>query len=506
MIIALILGLLWLPGASEAHSFVAIPDYSSVRAGERTPVIFTLSEPFATPNISLYGMEYEMEAKLVYENGTSVVISDFSYYNTGDPSDTNPENSDSQKAEVTVGKEGAAYITAILKMDVPHDPPLPFVGFAKSALNVAPGDGKKRVGGDDVLEIIPVSDLFSVTANEPFNVKVLFKGEPIEGATLGAAYDGLPLAADGEQAWSESTETDSRGLASITPDRASNWLISAGFVDADGVAYGGTLLVFVNAEETERLTTDLFMQPTDNTAGLFFSDFIEGAIPESDAFFEKNNLRWASYATTGNGNSRFYTDGDNQLDGNSGVSFTILTNASVGVAAMTGFGSIFTFTPDNIGESVYNALRDKLSTLEIEESGMIVAHPSAIFPDLGLKIVQVYADGTDCDVTADVVDAGFIVSGMDEGEIPVYWGALVADRGISGSNFLPIRLSSVGEDGKILFDGERDNKISGTFYIARVTDDARNSSNGCDTGFGVFGAAIFALGIALATRAGKQVN
>ncbi|MDR1732750.1 MAG: DUF4198 domain-containing protein [Synergistaceae bacterium] len=488
-----------------AHSFTAFPDYSTVQAGEQAFINFTLSEPFPTPDLSLYGMDHSLNANLVYESGRKVSISGFSFYNTENPSDTNGENSDVQRASVAVAEGGAAYIAATLRMNVPHDPPLPFVGFAKSALNIAPGAGKNAVGDDDVLELVPVSDLFSISKDQPFEVKVLFKGQPLPGATVSAAWAGMPLAADGEQAWAVSAVADGQGIASVTPDRASLWLLSAGHYDTDGVAYGGTLLLYVNApaEERERVTTDLFMPQSNNEAGLFFADFIEGAIPEADAFLSKNNLRWAGYVAVGNGSSQIYREGKNQLEGNSGADFTIPTTAAAGVSAMTGFGGVYTFAPDNLGESLYKDMEEKLNASGVTPTGgMIVLHPREIFPNLGLRILQVYDDGTERDVTEDVVEAGFDVSRMSEGEITAWWGALVADRDVSGSHFIPITLSSVGEDGKILFDGKADGKIESIFYIAgSANDDKSSDGSGCSAGMagaGSFG--FLLLGLILTRR------
>jgi nickel transport system substrate-binding protein len=238
------------------------------------------------------------------------------------------------------------------------------------------------------------------------------------------------------------------------------------------------------------MTTDLFMRQADNKAGLFFSDFIEGAIPESDMFFAKNNLRWASYVTKGGGESAPYAGGKEQLGG-SGVTFTI--PAAAGTDAITGFGATYTFTRDNIGESSYAVLESKLSASEPDpESGMVIIHPSQVLPEMGLSVVQVYGGGGERDVTADVVEAGFDVSKMADGEVTMWWGALVADRDVSGTHYLPIWLSSVGERGKILFDGAHDGKISGTFYISGVPE-SKGSGGGCDAGFTGLFAMLFAL-------------
>jgi hypothetical protein len=486
---------------SGAHSFIVKPARNTVVVEETVDVWVTLSEPFALPDLSLYGYGAAIDAQLVYASGGKEPVTGFSFFNSQDPSNTNPADSDVQKSKISVLEAGTVMLCAEMTMQMPKEvhPEQPYlVCFAKNAMNMT-GDGaaSKAVGGNGVLEIVPMQDLSGLRAGEPFEVKVLFKGNPLPGATVGAAYDGLPLE-DGEQAYSIQESTDANGVARIAFDRAAFWLLNAGHAVQENGAlyqYQGTLVVPVNGVETERIATDLLMPAGDNGAGLGFGEFIEGELPEADAFFAENNLRWSGYLATGQGSSAFYTEGKNQLEGNSGVTFTIPVKNS-GADALTGFFSIYAFTPRNIGEDAYKTLMDELNSLPAE-NGMVVASPGKLFPKLGLSIFQVYADGTERDVTDVIVDAGFMTTETSEGgsETAVYWGQLVADRDAAAGYSIPVVLSSIGEDGDIVFDGKRDGKIEGTFYIARTGGSSSGSGGGCDAGF--FGA--FAL-IGLAVR------
>jgi hypothetical protein len=238
--------------------------------------------------------------------------------------------------------------------------------------------------------------------------------------------------------------------------------------------------------ETERPTNNLLMPAEDNATGsaLNFSEFVEGQFPEADAFVAENGLRWSGYLATGKGSGAFYTEGKNQLSGESGVTFTLPMTAS-DVDAFTGFSSVYVFTPENLGERVYETLTDELSDLPAAETPygrMVVVSPRELFPKLGLSIVQVYDDGTERDVTDVMIDIGFVISKMSEGETTAWWGVLVADRNASDDGYnMPVVLSSIGEDGHILFDGKRDDSINGTFYIARTGTDKKSGSGGCDT-------------------------
>jgi hypothetical protein len=126
-----------------------------------------------------------------------------------------------------------------------------------------------------------------------------------------------------------------------------------------------------------------------------------------------------------------------------------------------------------------------------------VASPGELFPKLGLSFVQVYGDGKVRDVTGVMIDIGFDISKMSEGEVTASWGMLVADRDASDARYnIPVVLSSIGEDGHILFDGKRDNNINGTFYIAQTpsqpTQTAKNSGGGCNAGLGAFAFVLWA--------------
>ncbi|MDR1622393.1 MAG: DUF4198 domain-containing protein [Synergistaceae bacterium] len=485
-------------GCSEAHSFVIEPVRNTVALGEAADVWVTLSEPFATPDLSLYGYGAEIEAQAVYASGKKDPITGFSFFNSKNPSDSDPSRSDVQKASFSASEAGTVVVCAKMTMQMPKEvvPSQPYlVCFAKNAMNMAEdGAAQKAVGGNGVLEIVPMRNLNGIAAEVPFKVQVFFKGKPFPGATVSAAYDGLPIDEEtGEQAYSVHAVADENGVASVTFERAAFWLLSVAHETMEGdtpYQYQGTLVVPVNGKEgeTERVVSDMLMPAANNEAGLGFAEFIEDQLPEADAFFAENNLRWSAYLATGQGSSAFYTKGKNQLEDNSGVTFTVPVGNS-GADALTGFFSVYTFTPGNIGEDAYKTLTDELSLLPASEGGMVVAGLGELFPKLGLSIFQVYADGTERDVTHVMVDPGFLTSETSEGgsETAMYWGALVADRAHADGYSIPVVLSSSGEDGDIVFDGKRDAKIDGTFYIARRSEDSdNNGSGGCNVGLGGF--------------------
>jgi uncharacterized GH25 family protein len=217
---------------SDAHSFVIRPVRSTVAVGEATDIRVTLSEPFAVPDLSLYGYGAEVDAQLIYASGKKEPITGFSFFNSKNPSDTDPTHSDVQKTSVTVSEAGTAMVCAKMTMQMPEEiaPGQPhLVCFAKSAMNMAPDGAAQRAVGGDILEIVPMGNLNGLRAGESFRVQVLFRGEPLPGATVGAAYDGLAIDEEtGEQAYSVQTTVDGNGMASVTPDRAAFWLLNVG--------------------------------------------------------------------------------------------------------------------------------------------------------------------------------------------------------------------------------------------------------------------------------------
>ncbi|MDR1514360.1 MAG: DUF4198 domain-containing protein [Synergistaceae bacterium] len=492
--------------SADAHSFIIKPVRLSVPVGGATDVWVSLSEPFAAPDIGLYGYGAVIGANLTYADGSKEQITGFEFFNKKNPFDTDPANSDAQKAKISIAEPGTVMASAKMTMQMPAsvNPDEPrLVCFAKAALNtISDGAAKAPVSDGDVLEIVPLHDLNEIRAGEEFEVKVLFKGNPLRGVLVSAAYDGAPLES-GEQGFTDSDVTDDQGIAAVTPDRAAYWLLyTAHPAEENGKPhiYQATLVIPVNGRvgETEGDVTDKLMPAASNAAGLGFGDFFKGQQPEADEFEDANKLTWAHNVATGSGSSKPLTGGKNQLDGNSGVAFTIETEAGPEIGAFTGFFGIYAFTPENIGNDTYASLADKLARTPPEPEGMIVPDMGELFSGLGLHVYQIYYDGSQRDVTDLVVDAGFDISKQDEGEIAMWWGALIADRDASEASYsIPVVLSSIGEDGHILFDGRKDDRIDGKFYIARGGQSS-SGGGGCDAGtLGVFAMASLCCALAL---------
>lgn len=103
--------------------------------------------------------------------------------------------------------------------------------YGKAVLNVGHGVTDNEVIGRPVgqmLELVPLVNPAKVHVGENMPVQVLFKGEPLAGATLVATFDGFSLReaddkshALGAQAFSD--QTDAKGIVHIIPLREGDW-------------------------------------------------------------------------------------------------------------------------------------------------------------------------------------------------------------------------------------------------------------------------------------------
>ncbi|PVX40621.1 putative GH25 family protein [Pasteurella langaaensis DSM 22999] len=95
------------------------------------------------------------------------------------------------------------------------------VGHESAGINVI----SKQIGHE--LEIVPMDNPANINVSDPFKVKVLFRGEPLAGATLTATFDGFDTADNSKthkveaQAFSDVTGDD--GTVAIIPLRQGFW-------------------------------------------------------------------------------------------------------------------------------------------------------------------------------------------------------------------------------------------------------------------------------------------
>ncbi len=496
--LALLLAAVLVFGAlrAEAHCFIVRAEGYSVPVGAKIGVWVSLSEPLAGPGLSIYGFTNTVTGKVVYVSGKTADLGSFSYYNTKDPSNTNPASADVQRTEATIEEGGTALIGAKLEMSMMPMAPAYFVGYSKYAVNpAADGVAQKPIGGGDVLEVVPVGDLNAVTAGTALSVRVFFKGQPLANCEIGAAYDGAPVPAGEEQNLVITGKTDASGFFSLTPDRAGLWATEAGHetVPASPQAgvrdvdyYGASLLFQVSSgsvEFEEIGVTDLLVTQANNRAGVEFGAVVDG-VPEVEAFMGANNMIMAHHAVSApNGSTAPYTVGPNQLSGDSGFSFDIPVPLAGGKSALVGVEAMYVFTPDNLGQTTFDRMVERVKALPTVSSGgmtFVIPDPGSLLPDLGLGIYAKYPDGAVREITA-LVQYGLEISQIGAGIITMVYGGMTSDHDASASQ-LSLPFSLAGGAGSVLYDGKQDGTLTGTWYIARRSNGGGGS--GCDSGFG----------------------
>jgi uncharacterized GH25 family protein len=95
--------------------------------------------------------------------------------------------------------------------------------YGKATVNVGPaGDGRpatEPVG--QKLEIVPQVSPVGLRVDQPFPVKILFEGQPLPRAQVGAFFAGMT---ENNSALAFSASTDKDGLVEIIPLRSGQWL------------------------------------------------------------------------------------------------------------------------------------------------------------------------------------------------------------------------------------------------------------------------------------------
>ncbi len=90
--------------------------------------------------------------------------------------------------------------------------------FAKVVMGNAGGQATRPLG--HVLEIVPEKDPAALAAGEPLTVQVLFRGKPLAGAHVSAAYAGAEMKGHD---FPVTAETDAQGRALLKLDRTGLW-------------------------------------------------------------------------------------------------------------------------------------------------------------------------------------------------------------------------------------------------------------------------------------------
>ena len=252
--------------------------------------------------------------------------------------------------------------------------------------------------------------------------------------------------------------------------------------------------------------TPLVITDEANEAGIGFLLTPRGTAPAIENTMETLKLVNASeYPNLSASRTSDYTAGEGQVAG-SGFTFDIaVTGVPSGYSAIVGFNKMFALTPANLGEQTFQDLSSAFS--QLSPTGGWAVMDAETLNRLGLSVMSVASDGSVSDVT-DVATVA-MNSIMAEGSIMAGYGAMMADRPLSGEEGKGYPLSwengEVNEE-TLLSDGNPDGHITCVWYIAKAdgNPDTESSgdggSSGCDAaGLGILTLTAFGA-IALKTR------
>ncbi len=256
-----------LAGSASAHLPVVNPEKFSVPVGDSVKAITGLSEPLLD---MIYSRErllalklagnpgvVDMSGTIFFADGSKTVIesSGFTPVNTKNPANTDPISADANAVVLKIEKEGTA--VAALRLDF-NSKNRPTSSFAKTFINrTSDGMAMKRLGGDEVLEIVMLDDVSSVKRDDTVRAQVFLRGKPLSNAVISATYDGAPRRVDSDEPDNNEylyADSNADGKVSFTMDRAGIWVIGVEYIDETfdpknpaytenkGVRYRGTVL------------------------------------------------------------------------------------------------------------------------------------------------------------------------------------------------------------------------------------------------------------------------
>ena len=221
--------------------------------------------------------------------------------------------------------------------------------------------------------------------------------------------------------------------------------------------------------------TNLIMSPDNNLGSVNFLLTPAGVSDATDKALKDNNFVNASdYTDVKKNYSAIYNAGENEVAG-SGISFDIvLDGVSADKHAIVGFGKIIYLTSENLGER-YSKVYSTVNAMPSGESGYKEFPNLSSLKEVGLKVMNIRADGTKRDIS-EFTGAGMMIS--DDNNILVYYGSMLADCNVGTITEGEYALSDEGET--LIADGVKDNHIKAAVYF-EAFDDEKDDGNNNDT-------------------------
>lgn len=236
---------------------------------------------------------------------------------------------------------------------------------------------------------------------------------------------------------------------------------------ADGRITTTWYVAYVGAVDNN--ATPLVINNEANGAMLGFLLTPRGTAPAIEKTMETLKLVNASdYANLSASRSGNYTGGRDQVAG-SGFTFDIaVAGVPSGYSALVGFNKMFALTSENLGEQTFQYLRSAFA--QVSPTGGWAVLEAETLNGLGLFVMSVASDGTVTNVTESATVA--MNSAMAEGSLMVGYGAMMADRALTGEEGKAYPLSwengEVNEE-MLLSDGNPNERITGTWFMAHMS-------------------------------------
>ena len=182
--------------SAEAHFFSIVPntEIHEVAVGSTYEAKLSFTEAFLNAEVGWTPADI-FSARFVYKDGTETNFPTFERHfvsvdvKSGDQTITKRRN-DYLHAQATLGKMG----TVILNASGDLAPRMAYKGYSKQILNARrDGASTKRVGGDGVLEIVPLSEVADFVPGKTVAFKVFVKGQPLKGVKIEWADEKSPV-------------------------------------------------------------------------------------------------------------------------------------------------------------------------------------------------------------------------------------------------------------------------------------------------------------------------
>lgn len=176
-------------GRAEAHYFSVIPTASKVTVGSSHPAVLSFTHIFteAQMSASYFGLDASIfSAKYHYKDGAKIQLPTFQDYD--DPNGTAMTGFDSYISLGKIDRSGSVILEA--GVELPMGPEMRYIGHTKQILNAEADEfsmtalGADGILGENMVEIVPMTDLAKAFVGQSLQFKILFGGQPLANAEI----------------------------------------------------------------------------------------------------------------------------------------------------------------------------------------------------------------------------------------------------------------------------------------------------------------------------------